>query len=59
MIHRAEACGNKALNCERAALIATDSNIQAAYRDMARQWREIAEQAEALDRRQAARGKTT
>lgn len=59
MIHRAEACRNKALNCERAALIATDSNVQAAYRDMARQWREIAEQAEALDRRQAARGKTT
>jgi len=26
---------------------------------MARQWREIAEQSEALDRRQAARGKTT
>ena len=44
MIHRAEACRNKALNCERAALIATDSNVQAAYRDMARQWREIAEQ---------------
>jgi len=59
MIHRAEACRNKALNCERAALIATDSNVQAACRAMARQWREIAEQSEALDRRQAARGKTT
>ena len=59
MIHRAEACRNKALKCERAALIATDSKVQAAYRNMARQWREIAEQAEVLDRRQAARGETT
>jgi hypothetical protein len=59
MIQRAEACRNKALKCERAALIATDSEVQAAYRNMARQWREIAERAEALDRRQAARGKTT
>jgi hypothetical protein len=58
MIHRAEACRNKALKCERAALIATDPKAQAAYRVMARQWRETAEQAEALDRRQTARGKT-
>jgi hypothetical protein len=59
MIHRAEACRNKALKCERAPLIAADSNVLAAYRAMARQWCEIAEQAEALDRRQAAREKTT
>jgi hypothetical protein len=58
-MNRAEACRNKALKCERAALIATDSKVQAAYRNMARQWREIAEQAEVLDRRQAARGETT
>jgi hypothetical protein len=58
-MNRAEACRNKALKWERAALIATDSEVQAAYRNMARQWREIAEQAEVLDRRQAGRGKTT
>ena len=59
MIKRAEACKNKALECERAALVATDRKIHAAYLHMARQWREIAEQAEVLDRRQAAREKTT
>jgi len=59
MTQRAEACRDKALKCERAALIATDPNVQSAYRDMARQWHEIAEQAVALDRRQAVRGKTT
>jgi hypothetical protein len=57
-MNRTEACRNKALKCECAALIATDSKVQAAYRNMARQWREIAEQAEVLDRRQAARGET-
>jgi len=56
-IHRAEACRDKALKCERAALIATDPKAQAAYRDMARQRREIAQQAEVLDQRQAVRGK--
>jgi hypothetical protein len=59
MTQRAEACRDKALKCERAALIATDPKVQSAYRDMARQWHEIAEQAVALDRRQAVRGKTT
>jgi hypothetical protein len=57
MIHRADACRDKALKCERAALVATDPKAQAAYRDMARQWREIATQAEVLDQRQAVRGK--
>ena len=41
----------------RSALLATDPKAQAAYRDMARQWREIAQQAEVLDQRQAVRGK--
>ena len=56
-MNRAEACRNKALKCERAALIATDSKVQAAYRNMARQWREIAEQAEVwtVDRPRAER----
>ena len=46
MIHRADVCRDKALKCDRAALVATDPKAQAAYRDMARQWREIARQAE-------------
>jgi hypothetical protein len=55
-MNRTEACRNKALKCERAALIATDSKVQAAYRNMARQWREIAEQAEVtVDRPRAER----
>jgi hypothetical protein len=57
MIKRAETCRNKALECERAALVAADSKIHAACLDMARQWREIAERAEVLDRKQAAQGK--
>ena len=43
MIHRTEARRDKALKCQRAALIATDPKARAAYRDMARQQREIAE----------------
>jgi hypothetical protein len=55
MSERAEACRKKALQCEQAAIIATDMGARLMYLDVARQWREMAEQAEDLERRFMAR----
>jgi hypothetical protein len=41
--------------CERTAKAATDPAAQYVYRELARQWRQKAEEAEALERRLAAK----
>jgi len=52
---RAKVCRSKAAECERRAALATDPHIRTCYMNLAHQWREMAEQAEYLDRRYAAR----
>jgi hypothetical protein len=39
MSERAEACRKKALQCEHAAIMATDIGARLMYPDVARQWR--------------------
>ena len=51
MSEQVEACRRKAAECERAAVQATRPAVQAIYRDLARQWHEMAEQSEDLERR--------
>jgi hypothetical protein len=50
MNEQAEACRRKAAECERAAVPATQPDTRAIYRDLARQWHEMAEQSEDLER---------
>ena len=50
MREQARACLRRAAECERAAVLAIDPGTQATYRDLARQWREMVEQYEDLDR---------
>jgi hypothetical protein len=50
MTDRAQACRQRAEQCERAAAAVTDERIRGAYLDMARQWRVMADKAEAMDK---------
>jgi hypothetical protein len=50
MSERAEACRKKATECQRAALAASDPNIRQMYFDLAKQWKELTEQALAIER---------
>jgi hypothetical protein len=52
MSDRVEACKGKAAKCERAALLATEDKVRNTYLDLAQQWREMALDAEHLDRKQ-------
>ena len=54
MNEQAKVCQRKAAECERSAVLATDPREQAMYRDLARQWHEMAEQSEELERRRSA-----
>jgi hypothetical protein len=54
MDERAEACRKKAMECERMAMASSDAALRFMYLDLAKQWREMAEQAEYFDRRYAA-----
>ena len=49
MNQRAEVCLQNALEYERAAVLVTEPTQQAMYRDLARKWREMAEQSEMLE----------
>ena len=50
MSEKARACLRRAAECERAAVLATETGAQGLYRDLARQWRNMVEQYEDLDR---------
>ena len=50
MSERIEACGRKAIECQRAALAAPDPNIRQMYLDLAKQWKELADYALATER---------
>jgi hypothetical protein len=54
MNYRASACRKKALQCERAAKIATDADARRVYLDVARQWRDRAQHTEELERHTSA-----
>jgi hypothetical protein len=57
MISPSEACKRRALDCERRATLATEPNDRSTYADLARQWRETADQAEDLDRKKIGKKK--
>jgi hypothetical protein len=54
MANRAEECLRKAEQCEYAATLAIDPEVQRMYRQLARQWREMATHFEAREQRIAA-----
>jgi hypothetical protein len=49
MKSRADTCRNKAAECERAAARVADPQIQASYRQMSRQWHDMAERQQAIE----------
>jgi hypothetical protein len=51
MNDRVETCRRKAADCTRAAILATDKDTRLMLLDLAKQWREMAEQAEELEKR--------
>ena len=51
MSAQAQACERKAAECGRKALIATDPELRDTYLELAEQWRDMARQAEFLERR--------
>jgi hypothetical protein len=50
MSEKAQACLQNAAQCERAAVLAAEPDARATYRDLARQWREMVEHYEELNR---------
>jgi len=48
---QAERCRRKALECERQAVLATEQTARDMFRDLALQWRTIAQEVEELERR--------
>ena len=46
---RVESCRQRADECERAAARVADPQVQASYRQMSRQWHEIADRQRAID----------
>jgi hypothetical protein len=50
MTSRVEYCLEKAVECDREAMRASDDKLKAMYFDLAKQWRDMAHQAEELER---------
>ena len=50
MTRRVDELRAKAAECERMASRAVDETARVTYRDMAQQWREMADQQETIDR---------
>lgn len=50
VIDRAEACRRRAEQCDLAAKNATDERIRTVYEDMTRQWQELAEHADKINK---------
>jgi hypothetical protein len=53
MSAQAQACEHKAAECARRAQMASDPELRDTYRELADQWRDMARQAEFLERRMA------
>ena len=53
---QAKLCREKAADCERRMLLATDPAVQKTYRELANQWREMADQAEELEKKRESQG---
>jgi hypothetical protein len=53
MANRAEECRLRAEQCEQTAKVATNPTEQRIYAELARQWRQMAAQAEVLEQRRA------
>jgi hypothetical protein len=47
---RAEACRKRAMKCERLAMASSDAPVHLMYLDLAKQWREMAEQVDYFNR---------
>jgi hypothetical protein len=54
MSEQVEICRRKAAGCEWAAIMVTNSDDKALYANLARQWLEVAEQAQQLEERRLA-----
>jgi hypothetical protein len=48
LIEQVDACRKKAAECERRALLARDETYRRTYQELAKLWREMAQQAEML-----------
>lgn len=51
LIEQADACRQKAAECDRRALLAQDETYRGTYRELAQLWREMARQAEMLTKK--------